>query len=104
MLKASNITGHMASQETYPYTAKDLSRDECNLSGYKNSLIAAKVSGRVSVRHVETEENTIKVMSLQPITMFIEATRTLHSYKVRKSQTHLYICYLEWCLPDTVNI
>jgi len=74
-------TGHMASQSAYPYTATDADRSECDLTKYKNSLIAAKVTGRVTSRHVETEENTVKLLSLQPITLFIEATRILHQYK-----------------------
>ena len=53
----------------------------CDLTKYKNSLIAAKVTSRVTSRHVETEENTIKLLSIQPVTLFIEATRTLHQYK-----------------------
>jgi len=74
-------TGHMASQDAYPYTATDADRSVCDLTKYKNSLIAAKVTSRVTSRHVETEENTIKLLSIQPVTLFIEATRTLHQYK-----------------------
>ena len=51
------------------------------MTKFKNSLIAAKVTGRVTSRHIETEENTIRLLSLQPVTLFIEATRTLHQYK-----------------------
>lgn len=74
-------TGHMASQTSYPYTATDVDRSECDLTKFKNSLISGKVTGRVTSRHIETEENTVKLLSLQPVTLFIEATRTLHQYK-----------------------
>jgi len=74
-------TGHMASQATYPYTATDDSKEECDLTQYKNSLIAAKVTSRFHTRKDQTEENLISVLAQGPLTVNIESTRALTAYK-----------------------